>query len=212
MNKLQKKINYTFKDISILKQALTHSSINSKKNYQRLEFLGDSIITHFITDWLYNKFTLDNEGQLSIKRAQLINKNYLSKISKSLHLDKYLFIEKNIIISDKIYTDILESLIGAIYLDSNYKTVSKFLNNFIINNFINFNNHVDYKGALNRYRQKKLIPQLIINTSKNFSKNIFITTIKLNEDNHFYGFGRNKIEAEQRASKLAYEYIKTTSP
>ena len=84
MHNIEKVINYTFQNQKLLEQALTHASLNSKNNYERLEFIGDSIITFFTSNWLYKKFDKDKQGTLSNKRAQLINKNFLSELSKSL--------------------------------------------------------------------------------------------------------------------------------
>ena len=118
MSKLEKIINYKFSNIQLLKKALTHSSIDNINSYERLEFLGDSIINNIISDYLFRKFPSDSESDLSKKRMQLVNKKYISKISKSLNLYKYLRIEKNIAISNRILCDIYESIIGAIYSDS----------------------------------------------------------------------------------------------
>ena len=113
-------IQYKFKNKEVLKEAIIHRSVSSKKNYEKLEFLGDTIINFYITDCLLNKYKDENESNLSIRRAQLISQKNLSKISKSLNLYKYIKINKNINISDRIHCDIFESIIGAVYLDSNY--------------------------------------------------------------------------------------------
>ena len=204
---LENKINYTFKNKLLLKQAFTHSSID-KNNYERLEFLGDSIITFFTSEWLYKKFISNNEGQLTIKRSQLVNKNYISKISKSLELYNYLNIQKKTTISDRIHTDIYESLVGAIYIDSGYKYASEFLNKTLIEGFTTFAPHIDYKGTMLAYNQKQIIDKIDINTSLLKDSTSFISTINIDDEYFFYGFGQNKISAEQRASKLALNQIK----
>ena len=114
MNPLDKNIGYSFNNKKIALQALTHSSISSNNNYEKLEFLGDSIIYYYTTIWLIRKFPNTIEAELSIKRSQIINKKKLSKISKSLNLYKHLNIDKNIKISDRINCDIFESIINLI--------------------------------------------------------------------------------------------------
>ena len=208
MHNIEKVINYTFQNPKLLEQALTHASLNSKNNYERLEFIGDSIITFFTSNWLYKKFDKDKEGALSIKRAQLINKNFLSDLSKSLKLYEHIKIQNKIPISDRIHCDIFESITGAIYLDSNYDTASSFLNETLINSSISFNNKIDFKGELISYQQKNIIKKIDICTNLIDNTNIFMSTININDKYHFYGFAENKTKAEQRGSKIALYKIK----
>ena len=208
MHNIEKVINYTFQNPKLLEQALTHASLNSKNNYERLEFIGDSIITFFTSNWLYKKFDKDKEGALSIKRAQLINKNFLSDLSKSLKLYEHIKIQNKIAISDRIHCDIFESITGAIYLDSNYDTASSFLSETLINSSISFNNKIDFKGELISYQQKNIIKKIDIYTNLIDNTNIFMSTININDKYHFYGFAENKTKAEQRGSKIALYKIK----
>ena len=146
MSKLEKIINYKFSNIQLLKKALTHSSIDNINSYERLEFLGDTIFNNIISDYLFRKFPSDSESDLSKKRMQLVNKKYISKISKSLNLYKYLRIEKNNAISNRIHCDIYESIIGAIYSDSkNTQIIKKIVKKTLIDKFIKFEDIVDYK-------------------------------------------------------------------
>ena len=202
-------IAYTFIDRTLLKEALTHSSIDPNSNYERLEFLGDSIISFFISEYLYKKFTNDKEGNLTIKKAQLVNKDYLSSVSKSLNLYKYITIQNKVKISARIHTDILESIIGAMYLDSNYSNVSMFLKKHLIDGFTTFNPDFNYKGQILTHFQKKNVNKLVIKTSQLDNLDSFVSRINIEDSFYFYGFGLNKLSAEQRASKLALEYIKS---
>ena len=127
-SKLYRTINYTFKDTSLLNRALTHRS-KTKKNYERLEFLGDSILGFVIAEVLYNKFPVADEGALSQIRSSLVKGETLAKLSRSFNMDEYVILggsEKGGAQNrDKILEDILEALIGAIYLDSNFDTVKQ---------------------------------------------------------------------------------------
>ena len=85
-SEFSKNLNYTFNNISLLKEALTHPSANEEKNYERLEFLGDSVLTLAVTDILISKFKNEQEGDLAKRRAAVINGKLLSKIAASFSL------------------------------------------------------------------------------------------------------------------------------
>ena len=207
MSNIESNIQYRFNNNKLLKQALTHRSICSENNYEKLEFLGDSIINFYVTNWLFSNYKNANESELSIRRAQLINKKKLAYISKELKLYKGLIIEKNIILSERIHCDIFESLIGAIYMDSNYNTVHDILNNLSYF-FKNSNKNYDFKGKIiSLYNQKK-IKSLKIITEKYKKTNFFLTIITIN-DYHFYGFGKTKKHTEKKTSKLVYDFIES---
>ena len=207
MNKIERILNHSFQNKNILKEALTHSSINNKINYERLEFLGDSIISFFISEYLYENYKSDNEEFLSKKRAQLINKKYISKISKSLNFYKYTSLNENIIISDRIHCDIYESLIGALYIDSqDINKIKDFIYNTLIDTDMEFQDIIDYKGEIINYYNKSIIKSLNINTERILNTKKFICSINF-RNTYFYGFAGNKLDAEQRASFLAVNYI-----
>ena len=209
MNPLEKKIGYSFNNKKIALQALTHSSISSNNNYEKLEFLGDSIIYYYTTIWLIRKFPNKNEAELSIKRSQIINKKKLSKISKSLNLYKHLNIDKNIKISDRINCDIFESIIGGIYIDSDIEVVSNILNNIFNKEIINLKKYYDFKGLIISLYNKNKISNYQMTSVFNKNLNFFICQLRFNNF-IFYGFGRNKKSAEQQCSKYAYNTISKT--
>ncbi|AXA34401.1 ribonuclease III [Francisella adeliensis] len=127
-SKLYRNLSYTFKDVSILNRALTHRS-KTKKNYERLEFLGDSILGFVIAEVLYHKFPDDEEGKLSQVRSKLVRGATLAKLALELQIDEYIIFgdsEKNASHRrEKILEDVVEAVIGAIYLDSNFETAKK---------------------------------------------------------------------------------------
>ena len=123
ITKIEKKVNYTFEDKELLKQAFTHKSINNSPrfNYERLEFLGDSVLDIVISRELMREFPDGDEGLLTQRRAALVQKPFLANMGRLLNLMDYLKIEKNIDlnidkIADKQIANIFEALIGAIYL------------------------------------------------------------------------------------------------
>ena len=131
MQKLQKNISYQFKDINLLKQALTHRSV-SKKNNERLEFLGDSVLGCVISLEIYQRFPLIDEGQLSRLRSNLVRGQTLARLAKILNLSESLLLGQGELKSggfrrESIQADAFEAILGAILLDSDYKTVKSII-------------------------------------------------------------------------------------
>ena len=119
------KLNYEFSNTDLLLEAITHKSI-SKVNYERLEFLGDAVIQLIITEYLYKKYPDHQEGHLSREKQAIVSKKVLSNISINIGLlnvlrSNNLNIESNDSLRESLSTDIMESIIGAIFLDSDYR-------------------------------------------------------------------------------------------
>lgn len=208
MLNLEEILKYNFKKKQLLKLALTHSSIDNKNNYERLEFIGDSILNFIISEYLFKHFKDDRESLLTIKRTQLINKKYLAKISRRMEFKEHIIIQNDIKISDRIYCNIFEAIIGAIYIDSNnLKTTKKIILSIVVNSNFEFQDIIDYKGELINYYNKKIINIFKIKTKKILNSNQFVSFVILN-NNYFYGFAGNKLDAEQRASLIAYDHYK----
>ena len=87
---LEKSIGYKFKNYKLLEESITHKSINSKLNYERLEFLGDSVISLVVSEALYSKGSHFDEGKLSIYRSRIVSRSFLSKVGLKIGLDKFL--------------------------------------------------------------------------------------------------------------------------
>ncbi len=129
MDKLQINIDYKFNDINLLKQALTHRSV-SKKNNERLEFLGDSVLGSIISRELYQRFPLIDEGKLSRLRSNLVRGKTLAKLAQEIELSEQLILGQGELKSggfrrESILADSFEAILGAIFLDSDYKTVTR---------------------------------------------------------------------------------------
>lgn len=128
-------ISYQFNNSSLVQEALTHPSLANERNYQRLEFLGDKVLSLVISEFLFKKYPDEMEGDLSKRHAAIVSKNSLSQIALDLKLDQFVILSKG---EEKMQgrknksnlEDVLESLIGAIYLDSNYEMAQKFILNF----------------------------------------------------------------------------------
>ena len=119
------KLNYEFSNTDLLLEAITHKSI-SKVNYERLEFLGDAVIQLIITEYLFKKYPDHQEGHLSREKQAIVSKKVLSNISINIGLPNVLRsnnlnFESNDSLRESLSTDIMESIIGAIFLDSDYR-------------------------------------------------------------------------------------------
>ena len=118
---LEKKINIKFKNKDLLAQSLTHKSFDTKKNNEKIEFLGDRVLGLVLAKKLLDIYPEDKEGVLDKKFASLVNKKTCLEIAKNINLDKFILTfnpnNKKIKIEDKIVSDSCEALIGAIYLD-----------------------------------------------------------------------------------------------
>ena len=124
---LEKKLGYTFNDAEFINLALTHRSANGKHN-ERLEFLGDSILSFVIADDLYHRFPKVNEGDMSRMRATLVRGHTLAELGREFELGDYLKLGPGELKSggfrrDSILADAVEAIIGAVYLDSDTEVV-----------------------------------------------------------------------------------------
>jgi ribonuclease-3 len=127
IDKLERKIGYQFNDADLIHLALTHRSAAGKHN-ERLEFLGDSILSFVIADDLYHRFPKVNEGDMSRMRATLVRGHTLAELGREFELGDYLKLGPGELKSggfrrDSILADAVEAVIGAVYLDSDTETV-----------------------------------------------------------------------------------------
>ncbi|MEE8341525.1 MAG: ribonuclease III [Candidatus Neomarinimicrobiota bacterium] len=148
-------MQYRFHDIIILHQAFTHRSINSepKKNYERLEFLGDAVLDIIISKMLMAEFPAGDEGLLTKKRAALVQRSFLALIGESLSLINYLRINQGINIkqnkvASKQNANLVEALIGAVYLDGGLKPCSNLVHRLIWSHRNEAWKATNYKGKL----------------------------------------------------------------
>ena len=152
MNELERLIGHTFKDKSLLEMALTHSSYSHKygeEDYQRLEYLGDSILDFVVADELYKKYPHADEGVLTKMRGAIVSMEPLSQVVKEKGYYKFLRIGYGTI-SQKAYSDIFESICGAIYLDGGIEPARQYVLSHLNKMIDNAKNiyHIDYKSML----------------------------------------------------------------
>ena len=216
----EQKINYEFKNKEYILEALTHSSYsNENKNYpfnERLEFLGDSVLSIVISDYLFKKETKLPEGELTKIRANIVCEVSLSEVSKNIHLGKYMLLGKGEEATGgreriSILADALEAVIAAIYLDGGIKCAREFiLTNMekIINDSIKGKIFRDYKTCLQEVLQSNgennIWYKLIEEKGPDHNKR-FVMEVGINDTVLGVGEGKSKKDAEQVAAKCALD-------
>ena len=216
----EQKINYEFKNKEYILEALTHSSYsNENKNYpfnERLEFLGDSVLSIVISDYLFKKETKLPEGELTKIRANIVCEESLSEVSKNIHLGKYMLLGKGEEATGgreriSILADALEAVIAAIYLDGGLDKAREFiLTNMekIINDSIKGKIFRDYKTCLQEVLQSNgennIWYKLIEEKGPDHNKR-FVMEVGINDTVLGVGEGKSKKDAEQVAAKCALD-------
>ena len=205
---LEKIIKYTFKSITILTKSLTHKSFDSINNNEKLEFLGDRELGLVISQKLLEKFPEEKEGIIDKKFANLVNKKTCSLIAKKLNLKKFIILgssHKNMERSeDKIISDCLEAVVGAIYLDGGLKIAQKFILRFWESHLDkSIITHIDSKTRLQEYSLKKFkeLPKYIFHKKTGPQhKPLFKTEVQIPNSKKISGSGSSKKKAQQNAA------------
>ena len=196
----QNKINYNFKNLSLLEQAIVHQSYISKQTvafFERLEFLGDKVLGLAITEKLLNTFPLEDEGKIAVRYTNLTNKDALYSTMSNLHImdDIELFDDCKTV---AVYADIMEAIIGAIFVDSCYDTIRDLIFQWIS---VNDSDGKNAKNLLQEYLQHKgmQIPKYedTLCMTNYFEVKVSAEELKLSA----VGSGHNKKIAEQDAAK-----------
>ncbi len=205
-------INNLVKNKTLLKTALTHSSYANEQNldynYERLEFLGDSILNLVVSEYLYLNYNL-NEGDMSKKRASFVCEEALEFYSKKINLDKNILVGQGSkkSIETSIVADVFESLIGAIYIDSGFDNAKNFVHNTVIP-YIKQDREFfsDYKTIIKEVIGEKEALKYVLTKEKGSAHNkTFFVDLVLGNVIYGSGIGKTKKEAEQNAAKNAYK-------
>ncbi|MDE5558149.1 MAG: ribonuclease III [Ruminococcus sp.] len=217
MEKFEKVIGYTFKDKKLLYQALSHSSYaNEKKNpsgsNERLEFLGDSVLSIVVSDYLYKSLNVA-EGELTRVRASLVCEKSLHVFAKQINLGDYLFLgrgEENTGGRERpsILADAFEAVIAAIYLDGGIKPASEHILRFMPEDVQHPHKPAfsDFKTVLQEIVQKnpeEKVEYVLIDEEGPDHNKRFVVEVRLNSQVIGKGRGKSKKEAEQFAAKEA---------
>lgn len=218
---LQKTINYSFKNTRLLEVAITHSSYANETRRgneynERLEFLGDAVLSIIVSDYLYNHYNTP-EGELTKLRAAIVCERSLDVMADKIQLGQYLLLGKGEELTGgrtrpSIIADAFEALIAAIYLDGGMESAKNFVLPFVLE-MLNDEDQLtfkDYKTILQEIIQQnpeeKLIYHLAAETGPDHNKR-FVVEVCINSNVIGRGEGRSKKNAEQMAAKEALELM-----
>lgn len=226
IEKLQKNLKLKFKNLGLLKEALTHRSyLNEVKgrriqSNERLEFLGDAILEFIVSEWLFKKFPQFPEGKLTSLRSNLVKTSSLAKIAKKLKVGNYLLLSKGEKESNgqqnpTLLANTLEAIIGAILLDQGLQPTKAFIfKNFkpLLNQIIQTGILKDYKSLLQEKTQAetsqaplyKIVKEEGPEHNKTFTVNVLVQGVAIAQ-----GKGKSKQKAEEDAAKKALEKLST---
>ena len=215
MEELFKRLNIEPKDMSLYKNAFSHSSYvnehKAKNDYERLEFLGDAVLDLVVADYLYTHYK-ETEGEMTKVRASYVCENANYCYATGLGLSKYILVghgeqKEGGNLKKAIVADIFEALMGAIYIDLGFSTVRNVILKVVVPYIENPNVTFfsDYKSSLQEYvqtEQKSLEYKLVNEEGPAHDKRF---TVDVVIDNIVYGtgIGTSKKEAEQEAAKVA---------
>ncbi|MBQ4154849.1 MAG: ribonuclease III [Clostridia bacterium] len=222
MEKLEANLNYTFKNKDLLKNALTHSSFaNEQKgsavSNERLEFLGDSVLSIIVSEYIYESFSTLPEGRLTKLRASLVCEKTLCEFSKQLEIGSYLLLGKGEKANGgdnrpSILADAFEAVLAAIYLDGGMEIAKKHVLRFITEELhhLEHENFKDYKTELQEIIQRnpeENLTYVLIGESGPDHNKSFTVEVHLNSNVIGTGVGRSKKTAEQAAARKALELM-----
>ncbi|MDR3113222.1 MAG: ribonuclease III [Endomicrobium sp.] len=207
--KLQEVIGRKFDNLEVLIEALTHKSYALLKHNERLEFLGDGVLSAIVVEFLYKKFPQENEGKLSQLKAQIVSAHNVSAWAKEIALGDYVLLGKSEDTKESrqreaLLCDVFEAVCGAVFLDGGYSAAKLF-----VLNFLDGQNEIiitDYKSRLQEIAQfeHKELPRYDIlrefgpDHDKKFEVAVYVKKKLLGK-----GVGHSKKEAQQAAAKEA---------
>ena len=222
MKVLQENLEYTFNNIALLENALTHSSYanearNGIKSNERLEFLGDSVLSIIVSDYIFKEFSNIPEGDLTKIRASLVCEKSLCEFARELNLGEYLRLGKGEIKGggrerDSILADAFEAVLAAIYLDGGVSAARNLVLRFISSELEQANDSVikDYKTALQEIIQRnpeESVTYILTGESGPDHDKIFEVEVRLNSNIIGKGVGKSKKRAEQMAAMQALKLM-----
>jgi ribonuclease-3 len=220
----QSRLGFEFQDSNLLKQAFTHSSYvneHRKKPYEdneRLEFLGDAVLELTVSQFLYKKYPLMSEGELTKLRAAVVCEPSLVFFANELFFGQLVLLGKGEELTGgrarpALLADVFEAFIGALYLDKGIDVVIEFLEKIVFPkiNAGAFSHVMDYKSQLQELVQRDgtgMIEYKVLHEKGPAHNREFVSRVSLSGDELGTGTGRSKKEAEQHAAQMALEKLK----
>lgn len=217
LDALEARIGYKFHNIALLKQAVTHSSftneqkINRAKHYERLEFLGDAVLELVSSEFLFREHPDMPEGELTKTRASMVCEPSLAFCAADLEIGKFLLLGKGEDSTggryrDSITSDVMEAIIGAIYLDGGMEEAKKFIYKFVLSDLEDKQLFYDSKSTLQELMQGKIKKEFhyeLLEESGPEHNKTFHVAVYMEEEVLSKGAGRTKKAAEQQAAYKA---------
>lgn len=218
VDKLESSLGLEFSDPGLLQQALTHRS-RSHSNYERLEFLGDSVLGFVVAEDLYYRFPDIPEGKLSRMRSYVVRQETLARIARGMALQEFLQLGEGELKSggfnrDSILSDSLEAIIGAVYLDQGLGAAKSFIHRFfkeVLGSLTEDTVYKDSKSRLQEYLQQRGEPvpgyEIVSVSGEPHDQTFEVVCLVSLTSEPFRGTGSSRRDAEQRAAKCALEFL-----
>ncbi len=211
---IEKKIGYTFREKSLLKEAFTHSTYanaHGGKDNERMEYLGDAVLQLVVTDWQYARNVRAEEGELTRERQKYVCEDALDTAVRALGLEKYLLFEGGrASVGKKTVSSLFETVIAAIYLDGGYEPARAFILRY--GRLEAKPLQRNYKGELQEHLQKRGEETPSYETQKSGKDNAPVFYASVRAAGRFAkGEGKSKKEAEQEAARALLELLTANS-
>lgn len=218
---LEEALGYRYQNRELLRQALSHSSYanevykNSLDSYERVEFLGDSILGFVTAEYLYRTFPMKPEGELTRIRAELVCEKNLAAVAEQIHLGEYLLLGHGESQGggrhrSGILCDVMEALIAAAYLDSGFEEAKGIVYRLVLPMLEKISQNRDYKTELQELIQRKknqqITYEILEETGPDHCKE-FLVRVSVNGIEIGRGTGTSKKRAEQAAAGYALEQL-----
>lgn len=219
---LEERIGYEFHDSELLKQALTHSSytneqrINRGRNYERLEFLGDAVLELVTSEFLFRTHASVPEGELTKMRASMVCEQSLALCARDLDLGRFVLLGRGEETTggrgrDSIISDVMEAVIGAIFLDGGMENAKTFIGKFVLSDLEDRQLFYDSKSSLQELIQGKLKKDFsyeLLEESGPEHDKLFRVSVHMEGRDLGKGEGKTKKAAEQQAAYRALLFLR----
>ena len=210
---LERQLGYRFKYPHLLEQALTHRSVtdSSSHNFERLEFLGDAVLSQAVSAYLYANYGNESEGELTRRRSELVSKIFLSRVGEDLEVHRFLQVDAGVRLSDakvrrNLVGDAMEALIGAIYLDGGMAVVERFIRRALLKREKVAAGFINHKGHLIEFCHQRGLGnprfQLLKTKGPEHDKE-FVIRVRIGQRTFERAQADNKKAAEQEEAERA---------
>lgn len=212
MQEIETRIGHKFRNKELLRQALTHSSATKdKKSYERLEFLGDRILSFVVADLLFVTFPDEEEGALAKRHSALVKQGFLENVALKMELQKYMIVSEKIP-SASMLADVIEALIAALYLDAGFDAAATFIRAYWLDMIASdIKPPEDSKSALQEWAQARGLPlpeYTVLERTGPDHRPSFVVQVRLAQFPPQQAPGTTKQIAEKLAAQLLLNLVR----